>query len=293
MLKRHFAIPSAAGAMLAASAMAVAQTRTVTPLKTGYAPVNGLNLYYEIHGAGAPLVLLHGGLSSTETLDEILPALSKGRKVIAVDLQGHGRTADIDRPLSCEAMADDLAALLKHLGIEKADFMGYSLGGDVALRAAIQHPEMVRKLVVVSAAFKRDGFYPAVLTAMDQMSAKSAEMMKPSPIYMTYVRIAPRPENFALLVGKTSDLLRQQYDLSNEVAGLKMPTMLVFADADAIRPEHMVQFFQLLGGGKQDPGWDGSGMPAARLAVLPGLTHYNIISSPALASAVVPFLDAQ
>jgi len=293
MLKRRFTVTSAAGAMLAASAMAVAQTRTVTPVKTGFAPVNGLNLYYEIHGAGAPLVMLHGGLSSTETLDAILPALSQGRKVIAVDLQGHGRTADIDRPLSCEAMADDMAALLKHFGIEKADFMGYSLGGDVVLRTAIQHPEVVRKLVVVSAAFKRDGFYPSAVAAMAQLGPQSAEMMKPSPIYKTYARIAPRPADFPLLVGKTGDLLRKDYDWSNEEAAMKTPTMLVFGDADAIRPEHMVQFFQLLGGGKKDANWDGSGMPIARLAILPGLTHYNIVSSPALVAAVVPFLDAQ
>lgn len=291
-LRRSSTATSAAGMILAASALAFAQTRTTTSLKTGYAPVNGLKLYYEIHGAGEPLILLHGGLQAIEMLGEILPLLSHHRQVIAVDLQAHGRTADIDRPLSYEAMADDTAALMKYLGIEKADFMGYSLGGGVALRSAIQHPDAVRKLIVVSTTFRRDGWYPEVVAAMAQMGAGSAEMMKPSPIYKTYARIAPRPADFPVLLTKMGDLLRKDYDWSKEVAAIKAPTMLVFADADAIRPEHMVQFFQLLGGGKKDAGWDGSGLSNARLAILPGLTHYNIFSSPALAPTVTPFLDA-
>jgi pimeloyl-ACP methyl ester carboxylesterase len=263
-----------------------------TEFITGYAPVNGLNLYYEIHGGGPPLVLLHGGLGGTEMFSGILPALSINRQVIAVDLQAHGRTADIDRPLSCEAMAGDIAALLRHLDIGQADVMGYSLGAGVALRTAIQHPPIVRKLVVLSTVFRRDGWYPEVLAAMAQIGAASAEMMKPSPIYQTYARIAPRPEDWPLLLTKIGEALRIDFDWSQEVAAIKARTMLVFGDADAIRPEHMVQFFQLLGGGKKDPGWDGSGMPAARLAILPGVTHYNILSSPVLAPAVVGFLDA-
>jgi pimeloyl-ACP methyl ester carboxylesterase len=267
------------------------ESTTAAP-KTGYAPVNGLNLYYEIHGGGEPLILLHGGLGSTGMHGQILPSLSNHRQVIAVDLQAHGRTADIDRPLSCEAMADDIAALMKHLGIAKADVMGYSLGAAVALRTAIQHSDIVRKLVVASTVFRRDGWYPEVLAAMAQMGAGSAEMMKRSPIYQTYARVAPRPADWPVLLAKIGDLLRKDYDWSKEVAGIKAPTMLVFGDADAIRPEHMVQFFQLLGGGKKDAGWDGSGLSTARLAVLPGWTHYNILSSPALAPTVTPFLDA-
>lgn len=291
MLKRSF-IATSAGSFLAASALALAQTRTTIVPKTGYAPVKGLKLYYEIHGAGEPLILLHGGLQTAEMLGEILPSLANKRRVIAVDLQAHGRTADIDRPLSYEAMADDIAALTKYLGVEKADFMGYSLGGGVALRTAIQHPGAVRKLVVVSTVFRRDGWYPEVLAAMAQMGAGSAEMMKPSPLYQTYVRIAPRTADWPVLVTKMGELLRKDYDWSKEVAAIKAPTMLVFADADAIRPEHEVEFFQLLGGGKKDAGWDGSGMSNARLAILPGVTHYNIFSSPALAPTVTPFLDA-
>jgi pimeloyl-ACP methyl ester carboxylesterase len=258
---------------------------------SGHAPVNGLSLYYEIHGAGEPLILLHGGLQSTEMLSALL-SLANTRRVIGVDLQAHGRTADIDRPMTYEALAGDIAALMKYLGIEKADVMGYSLGAGVALRTAIQHPAAVRKLVIVSTVFRRNGWYPEVLAAMAQVGSESAEMMKPSPIYQTYARIAPRPADWPVLLAKIGDLLRQDYDWSKELAAIQAPTMLVFGDADAIRPEHAVEFFQLLGGGQKDAGWDGSGMSQARLAILPGLTHYNISSSPALAATVGPFLEA-
>jgi pimeloyl-ACP methyl ester carboxylesterase len=263
-----------------------------TALETGYAPVNGLNLYYEIHGDGEPLILLHGGLGATEMFGALLPLLATKRRVIAADLQAHGRTADIDRPLSIEAMGDDIAGLMKHLGIEKADIMGYSLGAGVALRTAIQHPELVKKLVLVSIVFRRDGWYPEVLAGMAQVGAASAEAMKPSPMYQMYARIAPRPADWPVLLTKIGEALRKDYDWSPEVAAVKAPTMLVFGDADAVRPEHMVEFFQLLGGGKKDAGWDGSGMSNARLAILPGLTHYNLFSSPALAPTVTAFLDA-
>ena len=256
---------------------------------SSYATVNGLKLYYEIRGSGPPLTLLHGGFGSTSMF---LPALGEDRQVIAADLQAHGRTADIDRPLSYEGMAGDVAALMKTLGIEKADVMGYSMGAGVALRMAIQHPEAVRKLVVASFACKKDGWFPKVNATMAQMSAASAEPMKLSPIYKVYAQIAPRPDDWPVLVGKVDDLVKKDYDWSKEVAALEMPTMLVFGDADSVRPAHIVEFFELLGGGKKDPGWDGSGMSTARLAILPGLTHYNLFSSPALAAAVTPFLDA-
>jgi pimeloyl-ACP methyl ester carboxylesterase len=267
-----------------------------TALETGYAAVNGLELYYESHcdscGEGQPAILLHGGLGSTEMFAGILPLLTNKRRVIAVDLQAHGRTADIDRPMSYEAMADDIAALMKHLGVEQADLVGYSLGAGVALRTAIQYPGLVGKLVIVSTVFRRDGWYPEVLAAMAQVGAASAEPMKQSPIYQTYARIAPRPEDWPMLLTKIGDLLRKDYDWSQGVAAIKAHTMLVFGDADAVRPAHMVEFFGLLGGGRKDAGWDGAGMSNARLAILPGLTHYNIFSSPALAPAVIPFLES-
>lgn len=259
--------------------------------KGNYAAVNGLDIYHEIHGSGEPLILLHGGVGAVEMFGEVLPLLVEGRQVIGVDLQAHGRTADIDRPMTFEAMADDVAALIEHLGLERADVMGYSLGGGVALQTAIRHPEVVRKLVLVSTPFKRDGWYPEVLAGMEQMGPEAAEPMKQTPMYQLYSRIAPKPEDWPVLLTKLGDLLRRDYDWSEEVAAIETPTMIVVGDADSVSTAHAVQFFELLGGGKRDAGWDGSGMSDARLAVLPGTTHYDIFYSPTLASTVAPFLD--
>ena len=261
-------------------------------LKGNYAEVNGLRLYYEIHGSGEPLILLHGGVGAIEMFGGVLPLLVKGRQVVAVDLQAHGRTADVDRPLRFETMADDVAALVDHLAFEKADVMGYSLGGGVALQTAIRHPEVVRKLVVVSTPFKRDGWYPGVLAGMGQMGPEAAEPMKQTPMYQLYAGVAPRPEDWPVLLTKLGRLLGQDYDWSEGVAAIEAPVMVVVGDADSVRTAHAVRFFELLGGGKADAGWDGSGMPNARLAILPGTTHYDIFSSPTLASTVTPFLDA-
>ncbi len=264
-----------------------------TASKTGYAPVNGINLYYEIYGTGEPLILLHGGVGAIEMFGEVLPMLAQGRQVIAVDLQAHGRTADVDRPMTYEAMADDIAGLIEYLGFKQADVMGYSLGGGVALKTAIDHPEVVRKLVLVSAPFKSDGWYPEVLAGMAQMSAAAAEPMKQTPMYQLYASIAPKPEDWSVLLTKLGDLLRQPYDWSKDIPKIKAPTMLVVGDADSVRTAHAVEFFVLLGGGQKDAGWDGSGMSNARLAILPGITHYTIFTSPVMASTVIPFLDAQ
>jgi pimeloyl-ACP methyl ester carboxylesterase len=257
-----------------------------------YAPVNGLEMYYEVHGSGEPLILLHGGFGLTAMFGEVLPMLAAGRQVIAVDLQAHGHTADIDRPIRLELMGDDVAALIKHLGFAKADVMGYSMGGGAALRTAIQHPELVRKLVVASVPFKRDGWYPELVAAMVQTSAATAEYMKDSPMYQSYVSVAPRPDDYPTLCEKMGEMLRRDYDWSAEVAALKLPVLLVFGDADGVPPSHAARFYELLGGGKADPGWGGANMPKSQLAILPGTTHYNIFFSPALASAVTPFLDA-
>ena len=257
-----------------------------------YVSVNGLEMYYEIHGTGRPLILLHGGVGAIEMFGEVLPLLAEGRRVIAVDLQAHGRTADIDRPLSFELMADDIAALIEHLGFEKAEVMGYSLGGGVALQTAIRHPEVVRKLVVVSTPFKRDGWYPEVLAGMGQMGPEAAEPMKQTPMYHLYASVAPKPEDWPVLLTKLGQLLGRDYDWSKDVAAMEAPTLIVVGDADSVRTAHAVQFFELLGGGKADAGWDGSGMSNARLAILPATTHYNIYFSPTLASIVTPFFDA-
>jgi pimeloyl-ACP methyl ester carboxylesterase len=257
-----------------------------------YAEVNGLSLYYEEHGSGEPLILLHGGISAGEMFAPILPELAAGRRVITVDLQGHGHTADIERPLRPQSMADDVAALIEHLGLTSADVMGYSLGGFVALRVAIQHPQLVRRLVLVAVAFRRDGSHPEVVAAMDQMTPEIAEMLKQSPLYEVYSRLAPRVEDWPVLIAKTSAMLKEDYDWTGEIAQLSMPVMLVYADADSVRPEHIVEFYGLLGGGLRDAGWDGSARPTARLAILAGTTHYDIAAAAGLVPAVVPFLDA-
>lgn len=264
---------------------------TTTTTQTGHAPVNGLDLYHEISGEGAPLILIHGGFGATEMFTAIMPALTATRQVIAVDLQGHGRTADIDRPWRIESMADDIAALIAHLGLGTATLMGYSLGGAVALQTAIRYPEIVDRLIVVSAPYKRTGWYAESLTAMDQIGEHVAEFMRQTPMYEMYARIAPRPDDWAKIWGKMGDLLRQDYDWSAGVAGLTMPTMLVVGDADGLSPAHAAEFFRLLGGGQRDGSWDRSGVTAHRLAILPGQTHYDIFSSPALAATVAPFLD--
>lgn len=259
--------------------------------RTGHAPVNGLNLYYEIHGTGAPLILLHGGFGFTGMFGDLLPALAAHRQVIAVDLQGHGRTADIDRPLRREHLADDIAALIAHLGHTTATVAGYSFGGGAALQTALRHPHLVDRLVILSSPHKRDAWYPDGRAAFDQMSAETGEMMKQTPLYEIYSAIAPRPEDWNDLWAKMGDLNRQPYDMSEQVARLSMPTMLIFGDADAISPAQAAEFFALLGGGQRDGVWDRSGVTRHRLAILPNTTHYDILSSPLLAPAIIPFLN--
>ena len=256
-----------------------------------YADVNGIKLYYEIHGVGRPLILLHGGLGAIEMFGPNLAALARGRRVVAVDLQGHGRTADIDRPLSVVLMADDIAALVGRLELDRPDVMGYSLGGGVALLTAIRHPEVVGKLVVVSTPFRRSAFYPEILAQQGQVGAAAAEAMKQTPMYQLYSRLAPRPEDWPRLLDKIGEAMKQDFDFSREIAGLRATTLIVAADADIFPPAHAVEMFALLGGGQRDGGWDGSGRPKSRLAILPGLTHYTIFSAPALAVTVIPFLD--
>ena len=256
-----------------------------------YADVNGIKLYYEIRGSGRPLILLHGGLGAIEMFGPNLSALAKSRQVIAVDLQGHGRTADINRPLSVELMADDIAALIKHLGIERSDIMGYSLGSGVALQTAIRHPDVVSKLVVVSTPFRRNAFYADILAQQGQVTAAAADAMKQTPMYQLYSSIAPRPEDWPRLLDKIGKEMAKDFDFSKEVAGIKATTLLVAGDADIFPPAHAVEVFGLLGGGKRDGGWDGSGRPNSRLAILPGVTHYAMGSAPALSAVVIAFLD--
>ncbi len=252
-----------------------------------YADVNGLRLYFEVHGTGEPLVLLHGGVAGLAMLGTVRPALAATRQVIAVELQGHGRTADVDRPLRYETMADDIAALLAHLGVEWADVMGYSLGGGVALQTAIRHPDRVRTLVVLSTVYARTGWYQEVLADFDRMGPETAAGMEYSPLAQIYPDVS-----WPALFAKIGDLQRQDYDWSRQIAALSLPMLLVFADADAVRTEHIMAFYALLGGGQQDAGLDGSLRPVAQLAILPGRTHYDLIADPALAPLITPFLES-
>ncbi len=258
-----------------------------------YAEVNGINLYYETHGAGRPLMLLHGGLGSGEMFGPILPTLSERHRVITVDLQGHGRTADIDRPIDVRLMAGDIAALIDHLGLERPGLVGYSLGGGVAFFTAVNHPQKVGKLVMASANIRRDAIPPEMLAQQAQVNSAAIEFMKETPMYQLYQRVAPRPEDFGRLLDKIGESMSRDFDYSEEMRSLQVPTMLVCADADMAPPSHYVEAFKLLDGGLRDGGWMGEGRPKGghALAVLPGLTHYNLGVSPFFATVVLDFLD--
>lgn len=271
--------------------IAAAKT-AASPVEGHYADVNGLHLYYETYGAGEPLILIHGGFGSTLMFGENLARLAEGRQVIAVELQGHAHTADIDRPLRYELMGDDIAALIQHLGLGRADLMGFSLGGGVALQCLIRHPEVVRKAVLVSTVYARSGWLREHQEGMAAMGAQTAEFMRQTPLYTIYEAAAPRPQDWVTLNIKMGDLLRQEYDWSEAIPAIQAPVMLVVGDADGIHPSHYARFYELLGGGARDAGWDGSAMSVARLGVLPTLTHYNINVASQLAETVIPFLDA-
>lgn len=254
-----------------------------------YAPVNGLKMYYEIHGEGKPLVLVHGAFSAIgSSFGKLLPLLAKTRRVIGVELQAHGRTADIDRPLTTENLADDVAALLRHLNIESADILGYSMGGFVALHVAIRHPELVRKLVIMSVSYKQSGVHPGIMEGLGDMKP---EMMYGSPWHAEYMQIAPHPENFNTLFAKKTEMDRANQDVSDEtIRGLKMPVLYIIGDSDLVRPEHAVEFFRLLGGGVFG---DMVPMPKSQLAILPGTSHVGMTERAGLlAPMITQFLDA-
>ena len=270
--------------------------RTTDRKGTGqYARVNGLNLYFEAHGDGRPLILLHGGLMSGEMFGPTLPLLAERHQVVAVDLQGHGRTADIDRPIDVRLMADDIAALIDHLGLDRPDIVGYSLGGGVALHTAAKYPAKVRRLVAAAANIRPDAIYPEMRAQQAQVGAAAAEFMKDTPMYQLYQRVAPRPEDFPRLLDKIGQSMAIDFDYSDEVRSLRVPTLIVCADADMAPPIHYVEIFKLLGGGLRDGGWMGEGRPEGghALAILPGLTHYNLGTSPLFAAATLAFLDEQ
>lgn len=258
-----------------------------------YARVNGVNLYYETHGRGRPMILLHGGLGSGEMFGPILPTLAEACQVFAVDLQGHGRTADIDRPIDIRLMADDIAALIDHLELDKPDLVGYSLGGGVAFMTAAKYPDRVGKLVTACVYLRPDVVDPALRAQQGQVSAASEEFMKETPMYQLYQRVAPRPEDFGRLLDKIGEMMKEDYDYSEEFRSLRVPTLLAASDADQAPPSHYADMFRLLDGGLRDGGWMGENRPRGghALAILPGLTHYNLFASPLFAAVVLDFLN--
>jgi pimeloyl-ACP methyl ester carboxylesterase len=261
-----------------------------TLVKSGYVTVNELKMYYEIHGEGQPLALLHGAFSAIGTsFGKMLPGLAKARQVIAFELQGHGRTADMDRPLTLEGMMEDVAAALPQLGIEQADVLGYSSGASVALHFAVRHPEMLRKLVLMSVSYTLSGVHPGLMEGMGEMKP---EMMYGSPWHEEYLRLAPRPEDFTRLFEKKMQMDHQIKDFSEEaIRGIRAPTLLILGDSDLIRPEHAVEMFRLLGGGVF--GDTPAGLPNSQLAILPGTSHVTIVDrADWLVSMINSFLEA-
>jgi pimeloyl-ACP methyl ester carboxylesterase len=262
-------------------------------VRSGYVAVNGLKYYYQIQGTGEPLLLLHGGLGQIEMFGPNIPILAKSRQVIGVDLHGHGRTALGDRKIDLIDIANDLAAILTQLGYKQVDVLGYSMGGGVAFRLAVQHPEKVRRLVVASAPYAKNGFYPEMLPQQEAVSGAMAEMMKETPMYKSYVAIAPKPEEFPKLLDRMGELMRVNHDWSEDVKKLQMPVMLMYGDSDMIRLDHIVSFYNLLGGGLKDAGWGREHMSKNRLAILPNITHYELFLSPRLATTALPFLNGE
>jgi pimeloyl-ACP methyl ester carboxylesterase len=259
----------------------------------GYAEAaEGLRVHYEIYGKGEPIVVLAGGFGDASSMQQVIGPLSKERQVVAIDLEGHGRTVLRKTPMSHERNGDDVAAVLRHLKIAKADVAGYSHGGDAAIRMAIQHPEMVRNLIIISTAAARGGWYPEVLQGMEAVNSSRAAQFQQTPLYRRYAEVAPHPEQFPLVLDRMGELMSKDYDWRAEIAKLQMPTLLLFADHDAVSMRHIADFFALFGGGVRDAGWQGEPRYArARLAIVPGYTHYNFSQGPDTARVIEAYLD--
>jgi pimeloyl-ACP methyl ester carboxylesterase len=258
---------------------------------TGYAPVNGLKMYYEIHGKGEPVVMLHGAfMAISGDWNDWINELAKTRKIIAVELQGHGRTGDIKRDLSFENLSDDVAGLLDYLKIERADFIGYSLGGGVAMQTAIRHPNKVRKVVSISAVLRRDGW---VKEGVDALAGLTAEVFKGSPMEAEYKKLSPTPNEFPTFVGRIAAMASKPYDFgADKFKATKAPFFFIHGDADGVRFEHIAEMYRLKGGGNIHG--DMHPRSESRLAILPGTTHVTLMNH---RQTIVPmineFLDAK
>ncbi|MFD2079165.1 Pimeloyl-ACP methyl ester carboxylesterase [Actinopolymorpha cephalotaxi] len=252
---------------------------------SGHLPVNGLNMYYEVHGEGRPLVLLHGELTTIGTsFGSILPLLAGNHRVVAVEQQAHGHTADIERPLTYEQLADDTAAALRHLSVRDADILGFGMGSGIAVCLAIRHPELVRKLVLATPAYDRDGFHPGVV---EDMAALSPEHLAGSAFEEDYLRTAPRPQDWPVLIERVKRLNLEFVGWPEEaVAAIRAPALIVVGDSDVVRPEHALSMFRLLGGGVAG---DVAGLPSSQLAVLPGTGHLALMER---AEWLTPMVEA-
>lgn len=259
------------------------------PNSSGYADVNGIKLYHEIYGEGEAVLLIHGGLTTIGEMEGWVQPLAKTWQVIALEMQGHGRTADTDRPMSFTMMGDDIAALLDYLKIRQADLVGHSFGGASAIRAAIQHPRNVRRLAVISSPYARSGWYPEVQQGMSRVGAAMAENMMQTPTGK-FSKQWSEPQRFPQFLDKMGKMMSEDYDWSKDIAKLPMPVLLVFADNDSISQKHIAEFFSLLGGGIKEPGWMNTRLSKSRLAVVPGYSHYNFLSSPEVPQIVGKFL---
>ena len=287
-------IASAIAPIVAGPSLEAQQPAAHKPDSSGYVAANGVNYWFEIHGKGEPLLLLHGGLFSTGMFGPTLTKLAESRRVIGVDLHGHGHTSLGARTkISLVDIGRDLAVVVQKLGLQQVDVMGYSFGGGAAMQLAFQRPELVRRLVIVSAPYAQNGFFAEMLPQQAAVGAAMADQMKDTPMYKAYAAIAPRPEEFPRLLDAMGEYMRQPYDWSASVKQLRMPVMLVYGDADMVRPDHIVSFYQMLGGGQRDAGWMREHMSKNRLAILPDLTHYEVGTAPILAPTVLPFLDGK
>jgi pimeloyl-ACP methyl ester carboxylesterase len=269
------------------------ETMASSDTQTGYAPIGDLSMYYEIHGSGAPLILLHGAYMTIDLMEPLLSGLARTRQVIAVEQQGHGRTADVDRPITYEQMADDTAGLMRHLQIDNADVLGFSMGGATALQLAIRHPALVRKLVLASAGFRSDSMHAEALAMFPSITP---ELFAGTPIEAAYLRTAPNPGDFPKLVEKVTQLDTTPFAWpEDDIRAIAAPTLIVLGDSDGIRLEHAVELFKLRGGGVMG---DLAGLPDSQLAVLPGTAHFAPPGSGLLDRAdwllamIPPFLDA-
>ena len=294
MISRSLIAFTAAIAILAHVSSVEAQQRQVSkPDSSGYITANGIDYWFETRGKGEPLLLLHGGLFTTELFGPVLAKLAESRRIIGVHLQGHGRTVLGTRKINLVDIGRDLGVIVQKLGLSQVDVMGYSFGGGAAFQLAAQYPALVRRLVLVSTPYAQNGFFAEMLPQQAAVSGAMADAMKGTPMYTAYAAVAPRPQDFPKLLDAMGEYMRQPYDWSATVKQLTMPVMLVYGDADMIRPEHYVSFYQLLGGGLKDAGWMREHMSKNRLAILPDLTHYEVGAAPILATTALPFLDGK